>query len=57
MKKLVAIIVAVGAILMTASSAFAGEGDLDSSWGGDGVVISAHTGPSSAYAVANYPDN
>ena len=42
MKKLAAIIVAVGAILITASSAFAGDGDLDLTWGGTGVVISAH---------------
>jgi uncharacterized delta-60 repeat protein len=54
-KKLVAIIVAVVAIVMFASAAYASDGDLDSSWGGDGVVISAHTDPSSAYAVANYP--
>ena len=40
---------------MFASAAYAGDGDLDSSWGGDGFVISAHTDPSSAYAVANYP--
>lgn len=40
---------------MTASTAFAGDGDLDLTWGGDGVVISAHADPSSAYAVANYP--
>ena len=55
MKKLVAIIVAVVAIVIFASTAYASDGDLDSSWGGDGVVISAHTDPSSAYAVANYP--
>ena len=55
MKKLVAVIVATTAILMFASTAYASDGDLDSSWGGDGVVISAHTDPSSAYAVANYP--
>ena len=42
---------------MTASSAFAGDGDLDLTWGGDGVVISAHADPSSADALANYPDN
>jgi uncharacterized delta-60 repeat protein len=54
-KKLVAIIVAVVAIVIFASTAYASDGDLDSSWGGDGVVISAHTDPSSAYAVANYP--
>jgi len=40
---------------MFASTAYASDGDLDSSWGGDGVVISAHNDPSSAYAVANYP--
>jgi uncharacterized delta-60 repeat protein len=54
-KKIFAIIVATTAILMFASTAYASDGDLDSSWGGDGVVISAHTDPSSAYAVANYP--
>ena len=42
---------------MTASSAFAGDGDLDLTWGGTGVVISAHADSSSAYALANYPDN
>jgi uncharacterized delta-60 repeat protein len=56
-KRFVAIIVAVVAILMTASTAFAGDGDLDLTWGGDGVVISAHADPSSADALANYPDN
>lgn len=40
---------------MFASTAYASDGDLDTTWGGDGVVISAHTDPSSAYAVANYP--
>lgn len=57
MKKLVAVIVATTAILMFALTAYASDGDLDSSWGGDGVVISAHTDPSAAYAIANYPDN
>ena len=42
---------------MTASTAFASDGDLDASWGGTGVVISSHTDPSSAFALANYPDN
>jgi uncharacterized delta-60 repeat protein len=56
-KKLVAIIVAVLAIVMSHSTAYASDGDLDSSWGGDGVVVSSHTDPSSAYAVANYPDD
>ena len=55
MKKFVAIIVATTAVLMFASAAYASDGDLDSSWDGDGVVISAHNDPSSAYAVANYP--
>lgn len=41
---------------MFASPAYAGDGDLDSSWGGDGIVISTHTDPSSAFAVANFPD-
>jgi uncharacterized delta-60 repeat protein len=56
-KRIVAIIVAVVAILTTASTAFAGDGDLDTSWGGTGVVISSHTYPSLAYALANYLDN
>ena len=55
MKKIVAVIVATTAILMFAPTAYATDGDLDTTWGGDGVVISAHTDPSSAYAVANYP--
>ena len=55
MKKIVAIIVATTAILMFAPTAYASDGDLDTTWGGDGVVISSHTEPSSAYAVANYP--
>jgi len=54
-KKFVAVIVATTTVLIFASTAYASDGDLDSSWGGDGVVISAHTDPSSAYAVANYP--
>jgi uncharacterized delta-60 repeat protein/LPXTG-motif cell wall-anchored protein len=54
-KKLVAVIVATTAILMFAPTAYASDGDLDTTWGGDGVVISAHTDPSSANAVANYP--
>jgi uncharacterized delta-60 repeat protein len=56
-KRIVAIIVATIAILMTASTAFASDGDLDTSWGGTGVVISSQTDPSSAYALANYSDN
>ena len=55
MKKIVAIIVAVGTILTSRSIAHASDGDLDTTWGGDGVVVSAHTDPSSANAVANYP--
>ena len=57
MKKLVAIIVAVGAILMSGLIAYASDGDFDTTWGGDGVVISAHTDSSAAYGIANYPDN
>ena len=57
MKKLVAIIVAVLAIVMSHSTAYASDGDLDTTWGGDGVVISAHNDPSVAYAIANYPDD
>ena len=57
MKKLVAVIVALIAILMSRSIAFASDGDLDTSWGGDGVVVSTHTDASAAYAIANYPDN
>jgi uncharacterized delta-60 repeat protein len=56
-KRIVAIIVATTAILMTASTAFASDGDLDTSWGGTGVVMSSHTDPSSAYALTNYSDN
>jgi len=56
-KKLVAIIVAVIAIVMFAPTAYASDGDLDTTWGGDGVVISAHNDPSVAYAIANYPDD
>lgn len=57
MKKLVAVIVAVLVIVMTASTAFASDGDLDLTWGGTGVVISSHTDPTLAYALANYSDN
>ena len=55
MKKLVAVIVVIGMILVSRSIVHASDGDLDTTWGGDGVVISAHTDPSSANAVANYP--
>ena len=57
MKKLVAIIVATTAILMFDPTAYASDGDLDTTWGGDGVVISTHSDSSAAYAIANYPDN
>lgn len=56
MKKLVVALVSFGALFLSHSIAYAADGDLDTTWGGDGVVISAHTDPSSAYAVANYPD-
>ena len=42
---------------MSRSIAYASDGDLDTSWGGDGVVVSAHTDSSAAYAIANYPNN
>ena len=57
MKKIVAIIVAVGTILTSRSIAHASDGYLDTTWGGDGVVVSTHSDSSAAYAVANYPDN
>ena len=57
MKKLIAVIVATTAILMFAPTAYASDGDLDTTWGGDGVVVSTHTDASAAYAIANYPDN
>ena len=57
MKKLIAIIVAVAAIVMFNSTAYATDGDLDTTWGGDGVVVSTHATESAAYAIANYPDN
>ena len=57
MKKLVAIIVATTAILMFAPTAYASDGDLDTTWGGDGVVVSTHSDSSASYAVANYPDS
>jgi uncharacterized delta-60 repeat protein len=56
-KKFVAVIVATTAILMFAPTAYASDGDLDTTWGGDGVVVSTHTDASAAYAIANYPDN
>ena len=56
MKKLVAVLVSSGAFFLSQSIAHAADGDLDTTWGGDGVVISAHPDASSAYAVANYPD-
>ena len=55
MKKIVAVIVATTAILMFAPTAYASDGDLDTTWGGDGVVVSTHTDASAAYAIANYP--
>ena len=42
---------------MFASTAYASDGDLDTTWGGDGVVVSTHSDSSAAYAIANYPDN
>jgi uncharacterized delta-60 repeat protein len=54
-KKLVAVIVATTAILMFAPTAYASDGDLDTTWGGDGVVVSTHATESAAYAIANYP--
>jgi uncharacterized delta-60 repeat protein len=54
-KKIVAVIVATTAILMFASTAYASDGDLDTTWGGDGVVVSTHATESAAYAIANYP--
>ena len=57
MKKIVAVIVATTAILMFALTAYATDGDLDTTWGGDGVVVSTHTDSSAAYAIANYPDS
>ena len=55
MKKLIAIIVVVVAIVMFASTAYASDGDLDTTWGGDGVVVSTHATESAANAIANYP--
>ena len=55
MKKLVAVIVVIGLILMSRSIVHASDGDLDTTWGGDGVVVSTHTDASAAYALANYP--
>ena len=57
MKKIVAVIVATTAILMFAPTAYATDGDLDTTWGGDGVVVSTHATESAANAIANYPDN
>lgn len=57
MKKIVAVIVATTAILTFAPTAYASDGDLDTTWGGDGVVVSTHTDSSAAYAIANYPDS
>jgi uncharacterized delta-60 repeat protein len=54
-KKLVAVIVVIGLILMSRSIVHASDGDLDTTWGGDGVVVSTHTDASAAYALANYP--
>ena len=55
MKKIVAVIVATTAILMFAPTAYASDGDLDTTWGGDGVVVSTHATESAANAIANYP--
>ena len=57
MKKLVAVIVVIGLILMSRSIVHASDGDLDTTWGGDGVVVSTHTDASAAYAIANYSNN
>ena len=57
MKKLVAVIVVIGLILMSRSIVHASDGDLDTTWGGDGVVVSTHTDASAAYAITNYPNN
>ncbi len=57
MKKLLSVLVAFGAVFITHSIAHASDGDLDSTWGGTGVVISAHNDPSVAYVIANYPDD
>jgi len=54
-KKLVAVIVVIGLILMSRSIVHASDGDLDTTWGGDGVVVSTHATESAAYAIANYP--
>lgn len=40
---------------MFAPTAYASDGDLDTTWGGDGVVVSTHATESAAYAIANYP--
>ena len=42
---------------MFAPTAYATDGDLDTTWGGDGVVVSTHATESAANAIANYPDN
>ena len=42
---------------MFAPTAYASDGDLDTTWGGDGVVVSTHATESAANAIANYPDN
>ena len=57
MKKIVAVIVGISTILISRSIAFASDGDLDTTWGGDGVVVLTHSDSSAAYAIANYPDN
>ena len=40
---------------MFAPTAYASDGDLDTTWGGDGVVVSTHATESAANAIANYP--
>jgi uncharacterized delta-60 repeat protein len=56
-KKLVAVIVVIGMILVSRSIVHASDGDLDTTWGGDGVVVSTHATESAAYAITNYPNN
>jgi len=56
-KKLVAVIVVIGLILMSRSIVHASDGDLDASWGGTGVVVSTQATESAAYAITNYPNN
>jgi len=54
-KKFVVAVIAISTILLTRTIAFASDGDLDTSWGGTGIVVSNHVESSTSNAISNYP--